>query len=246
MLVFPLAFWACAGSSEKQQEQQASKDSVEAQAGQADKAETADVEKQESQDVQPLTDEGIDAISKVWRDRPFNVEPGDITPGVHEFAYAICEQYPGFEANKKMMEYLMDNDECKKERWGYHVTDQPRMGYLRCSSMTQYDTSTTCCYWKRQNGHQLVAVYMNDDHENGDDQQLVAFYDYDPATDVLTPEPKLTEMVENLGKGYDDYEVNLPEKGKDIEVDAFTFSDDSAQEHQYFLIWNGQTFTVKK
>ena len=246
LLVFPLIIAACAGKSEKQQEQQPSESNVE-KVGLLDTTATVDNEEQDSQGVQPLTDGGIDEIREVWCDREFNVKPGDKTPGIHEFASSFCKQYPGFLANKKMMQYLMDMKGYNEENTGFHITDRPRNGYLRCSSMSQYDNSTTCCYWKRKNGHRLVAFCMQEDHEADDSgKDLVVFYDYDVENDLMTPEPSLTDMVEKLVKKHDAYDTLLPDEGKDIEIDAFDFSEDSAQEYQYLLIWDGQTFKIQK
>ena len=192
------------------------------------------------------TDSEIANIKKFWQVKSFEVEPGDITPGIQEFALAFCKQYPKFISNKTLSEYLISPKEYNEEKTGYHIDDQTKNGYISSSSMAQYTTASRFCYWKRNDGHRLLAVWLEEEHENESGQHLIAFYDYDVANDVMKPEPALTELVENAMSDFDDYAVVLPVEGKNIELNGYTYSDDSAETTTYQMIWDGQTFKIKK
>ena len=122
-------------------------------------------------------------------------------------------------------------------------------GYLACLALLQYDTVTECCYWNRNNGHKLVAFWLSATFENSSlDRHLAAFYDYDPATGIMTPEPKLTQMIEQAASQYDAYSVRLPEEGKDIMIYDYTINEeeDSAEIKNYALRWNGYDFKLEE
>ena len=110
--------------------------------------------------------------------------------------------------------------------------------------MTQTDRFTYACYWNRKNGHKLFAAFMEECWESVDwDQCLVVFYDYDPSTGNMKPEPALTKMIEERVKDYMCYYLRLPEEGKDIEVIGVESMEEEASADEMFtLIWNGQTF----
>ena len=76
------------------------------------------------------------------------------------------------------------------------------------------------------------------------DQCLICFYDYDPATGVMTPEPALTEMIEKRMKQYElCYYIQLPEEGKDIEVTGVdSVEEDACADETFTLKWDGMTF----
>ena len=110
--------------------------------------------------------------------------------------------------------------------------------------MVQYTNLTDVCYWNRKDGHQLVAAYMEDSGEGGWFENLVVFYDYDYANDLMTPEPELTQMIEDRMKKFDAYSVQLPREGKDIEVAGYVIDEeqDNADGITLKLKWDGQTF----
>ena len=203
-----------------------------------------DMESSEMDDeaVTPLA-----AIKKQWRTFSFAVKPGDATPGIKQFTFAFVTYYPAFEPNKALIDYITSPKGYDPEKTGCVITDNERQGHLRSSAMSQYSKETTCCYWKRQNGHRLVAFWMLEEHEDSNtDCRVPAFYDYDPKADLMKPEPALTDMVEQIAKGYDAYNVKLPVEGKDIEVVCYRFNEDSAKDFSFIMKWNGQSFDAPK
>lgn len=186
---------------------------------------------------------GIASIRKAWVNENIDVDPGDITPGIEQFALAFCKAYPQYEINKVLMDYIVSPKDYNKDE--YEIVNDPRNGYIHCMWEVQTTPVTDVCFWNRKNDHKLVAAYMEDTHESRAwAERLVVFYDYDPLTVIMTPEPALTEMIEQRMKKYDDYSVVLPQKGKDIEVIGYVFDEenDSADRVEFKLKWGGMTF----
>ena len=230
---------------EKKQEAPAPDAATEEVTPNKDDASQTDAEMTEESEA--AIDSKIDNIRKVWKSQSFEVEPGDITPGIHEFALAFCKQYPDYEPNECLSSYLISPSEYKEEKTGYHINDNKAKGFISASSMAQYTTASNFCYWKRKDDHRLFAAWLLEEFENGGDHALIAFYDYDVANDLMKPEPKLTQMVEDAMKGFDSYAVNLPIDGKNIELIGYKFTEeDSAEPTSYQMIWDGQTFQLKK
>lgn len=186
--------------------------------------------------------DAIRSIRKEWAEKTINVEAEKETVGIEQFAMAFCKTYPDFVVNKMMGDYLVAPEEYKNELYG--INNQSDNDFIRCMMMVETTNQTDVCCWDRKDGHKLFAASMAAGHENGDGESLVVFYDYDPATGVMTPEPALTEMVEKQGEGYDAYEVRLPQEGKDIVVYVCKANDelDNYDCNEQKLTWNGTTF----
>lgn len=172
------------------------------------------------------------------------VELHDIKDIINRFAVAFCRTYPLINTNKEMRDYFLYPDQFDKDL--YFVESSPHNGYVRCGMATEVSSETEVCYWNRKNGHKLVAIYMADNREDEtESDHLVVFYDYDPATDIMTAEPALTKMIEERVKDYNVYTIQLPEKGKDIVVIGHIIDteNDSEENKIMRLLWNGTTFT---
>ena len=184
---------------------------------------------------------GIDAIKKVWANKAFDLDAGDITPNIETYALAICKTYPQFDLNKTLADYLVDGTYNEDE---YEIINDKKNGYIHCLWKVQYTNLTDVCYWNRKDGTQLVAAYMEDNSESDPTENLVAFYSYNHAVGVMTPEPALTKMIEERMQKYDAYSVVLPRNGKDIQVIGYIVDEenDNADSKELKLKWDGQTF----
>lgn len=184
---------------------------------------------------------GIPAIKKVWANKSFDLDAGDITPSIETYALAFCKTYPQFDLNKVLADYLVKGTYNESE---YEIINDKKNGYIRCMWLVQYTNNTDVCYWNRKDGTQLVAAYMEDNSESDPTENLVAFYSYDHAEGVMTPEPALTQMIEERMNKYDAYSVVLPREGKDIMVIGYIIDEenDSADRNELKLKWDGQTF----
>lgn len=190
----------------------------------------------------------IAKIRETWRTTDIDVASGERTVGISKLAFVFCDEFKDYPANTALYEYLVQPQNYNEEKTGFHVNLEERNGYVYSHSMSQFDLNTDCCFWNRKNGHKLFAAWLSEDHEGWkDSEKLVLFYDYDPETDSLSPEPQLTDLVEKNTASFASYSVVLPSKGKDIEVRTFTENDyDSYDTTSFKMVWDGQSFTIKK
>ena len=190
----------------------------------------------------------IEIIRNVWEMTPI---PGIAEKGkvdIERFARAFCYEYSNYEPNKALCDYLKDPKGYNNE--DYRIDNQKSNGYIKCQGMFQVSWDVTGCYWNRDNGHKLVAFWLEQGHESDPElaDALVVFYDYDPAKDVMTPEPALGKAIEKAMAHYDTYSVVLPDKGKDIELVGYKidYKNDSAEPYYYIYRWNGNDFKLEK
>lgn len=202
----------------------------------------------------------IASIQKEWEGKTLKVDTDNKLPAIKQFALAFCKAYPQCKTNEAMLKYLNDPKAVVKDEYSITINNpddnyddefliycNSRNGFIRSMEEIQTDRFTYLCYWNRKDNHKLVAAYMEECWESADwDQCLALFYDYDPATGIMTPEPALTEMIEKRMEGYNAYWVTLPEEGKDITVSGLYVNDDEDFDDDecepFVLKWNGTTF----
>lgn len=127
------------------------------------------------------------------------------------------------------------------------VVDRPN-GYVSAYELGDDGESFEACVWKRSNGHKLFA-YVFQRMIGVSVHQIILFYDYDPATQKLTPEPnELTRFkpsynhphgAEGLVLTY-----HLPRQGKDVVVKEYLMNWYSSIEHVYR--WDGMNHHFSK
>ncbi len=215
-----------------------------------DKAVTAEStevkEGDEPTEVADAMSEGFDLIASKWKKTPINVRPKGAKANIQDFAQAFCGQYSTYEPNKKMLKYLADPKAYNKEAEVYDVFSDVSNGYISSSLWTEIDRFTKMCFWNRKNGHSLVGVFIINGFENNSESAFM-FYDYDPKTSIMTPDLDVCQVVEKvaLDKDFEDYALELPQKGKDIEVKLYSDNgEDGYNITEKTLKWTGDTFTL--
>ena len=212
----------------------------------------------------------INEIKNEWRTRVIKVFTDNKSPEIHQYVQSFIASYP-YTPNDLLNNYIIDyknnnlltpesflkkgssegeyQTDHPSQAYSYKIIDHPKSGYMSISANVQYDHRFEYCYWKRNNGHRLFAAYMNGEYENPSmNERLLAFYDYNPATQKMTPEPELTDMVEEKVKGFSSWVMRLPDKGKDIEVYVYQENDDDSEDEielEFDMEWNGQSFTIE-
>ena len=182
-------------------------------------------------------------IRQTWAAEPIKVDAGDKAIGIEQLALAFCKKYPKCITNDALKKYFLSPEDF--EIAIYDVDFRPKNGYVRCMMMVETTPLTSACYWNRTDGHKLFAAFMEQTDENMSyDEHLVVFYDYNPATSTMTPEPALTSMIEERMKKYDSFSVDLPAEGKDIVVHGYIIDkeNDSAETEDITLKWDGNSF----
>lgn len=205
-------------------------------------------EQSQEEDNQASTPGDIGVIRSVWAMNPISDVAVEGKTDIERFASVFCKKYSRYEPNQVLLNYLKNPKEFNNEN--YRVDNQKNNGYIKCMGMFQVSHDVTCCYWNRKNGHKLVAFWLEQGHESDPslDDKLLAFYDYDPAADVMTPEPDLNVAIDVEMNQYDAYSVVLPDKGKDIEIvgHMIDYENDSAENTYYIYRWNGNDFSLEK
>lgn len=206
-----------------------------------DKTETANENQNEDENYTPESE--VDVISSVWEMSPLAGVAKDGKVGIEQFAQKFCYEYNNYQPNKELCDYFRDPAKYNNE--DFDINCQSKNGYISCRGMFQCSFDTECCYWKRKNGHSLVAFWLYEGHESGAEYQLLAFYDYDPDTDTMTPEPALSKRLLDVVDKYDSYSVILPEEGTDIEIIGYTDNEeeDNCIATDYQAHWDGNDFT---
>lgn len=103
------------------------------------------------------------------------------------------------------------------ERYGERLPTvfyDPKNGWVDVSSTLMDSEFIHVCYWKRTNGHRLLAIYLGKPVDPS--IHFVCFYDYDPQKHILTPEPHIIDgyrTTEDTKFYYD-----LPQHGKDLMI----------------------------
>lgn len=101
---------------------------------------------------------------------------------------------------------------------GYTVCYDAKNGYAEVYDDGADNGYMQTCYWRRSNGHRLFAITLG--YPVDSEQELMCFYDYDPQTRTMTPEP---DILSGLPRKTADIKrhYSLPQQGKDMYVNDF-------------------------
>ena len=161
------------------------------------------------------------------------VTPPGKRPTIADFARAFLKQYPD-PLNTDMLAKLDGKASQQKKCTLKYTLDVPN-GYIEYNPRNSdcydiYFYTVEMCYWRTDAGHCLVAVNSNNYKGNIN----LIFYDYDPATGLMT---LLTALP--FKDFYDDvreFIVQLPRKGKDIHMEGWS---DEGSPAPLTLRWDG-------
>ena len=202
----------------------------------------------ESADTDENVVSGLYDVTSNWKQTPITVSPKGAKVNIQDFAQAFCSQYDRFEPNEKILKYLAAPKTYDEDAEMFRVESDITNGYIRSMLLTEVVRETQMCYWNRKNGHSLVGVFMVKGFESGGKSENVfMFYDYDPKTNIMTPDLNVYKVVEKvaLDKAFDEYLLELPREGKDIVVDLYTDNgEDGNDVTEKTLKWTGDTFTL--
>ena len=178
-----------------------------------------------------------------WAAKPIKVANGGQAPGIVTLTTAFnrvwkidvvegvlnCAKEPNFTR--------MDDEE-----YGTFTIVDRRNGYL-CEDAGGTDgESMEACVWRRDNGHRLFAIEVG---SNCDPEiAVICFYDYDPATQTLTPESSPADTFRPQEGDY--YSFGLPQHGKDFTITEYLLN--TSENAISVYKWDGQkhVFSHKK
>ena len=121
------------------------------------------------------------------------------------------------------------------------VTIDAKNGYAEIMDGGTDGAYMSACFWKRTNGHKLLAVRLGKPTDPFID--FVCFYDYDPAKKTLTPEPETLKGYRWVDREpYTQLFCRLPRVGKNVVVEDW--GKDGPVEHTF--TWDGMKFVFSK
>lgn len=178
----------------------------------------------------------LDQIRDSWLSKNIQVSEGAEANILH-LVSAFQQTWPTYSGGE-LMKFAAANVP-------YHNTDRVvdlQNGYMAYSEddpESESDEGLEACVWNRKNGHKLMAVSLY--RMTPSELVVLCFYDYDPATQTLSPEKNLANLFTPSFPGYR-YRPWLPQHGKSLIVKEY-FGGITIQ-HSYS--WDGMKPTSPK
>jgi hypothetical protein len=169
----------------------------------------------------------LDQVCRMWPNKTFKSADRDILSLVEAFNQAM----PTYSVTTFLRDAKLPEDQQE-----YIDMIDMANGYVGFSegSDDKESESMQARVWKRDNGHQLLAVCLS--QPSSAEVAFVAFYDYDPATETMTPE---ASPADTFKPTHESYSYNLPPKGKDFIITEYLLEEeDTSLQHVY--TWDGQ------
>ena len=161
-------------------------------------------------------------INRQWRQKTISVKNGGQTPDVVTLLRAFHQTLPAWVVG----EVLKQADHPAKgtrqsgtasiwdgeEDDDYRILIDKKNGYVDLESETDIN-QMMACVWRKANGHRIFAVSLYEQHEM--QQNLLCWYDYDPATQMMKPERSPLDDFKPVSPGAT-VTWDLPMKGTDF------------------------------
>ena len=201
------------------------------------------------EESEPETVRNPETFVTNWTKTPLQVTVTDPKAIVRDFARAVCSQFIDYPPNKKMIAYLDNPAGYNYNKDGYLIDDAPANGFIKCDMAWQCDYNTEVCYWRRPNKHLLVGVLMQigSEGEGVQTHHALLFYDYNPKTRVMTPDPDIVEDIEQTIAFHSGTpNLKLPNEGKDIVALCVEWIGSDTEDFRFdrvVLKWKNNTFT---
>lgn len=179
-------------------------------------------------------DDEMVKVGKGWASRPIKVKKGGKTPGVVTLTCAFNEVW-GVPVVKGILRQAANPKFTRaydKEYDSETIVDR-KNGYM-CEDSGGTDSDyMSSCVWRRDNGHRLFAICIGSPTDP--EIEVICFYDYDPATETMTPEQSPADTFQ---KKHEFYSYALPHKGKDFIIREYDLATDEEISHHF--TWDGQ------
>lgn len=172
-------------------------------------------------------------VNAKWRTTKISVKGGGVSPDVMTLLKAFHHVLPTWvtgavikhgENLKDGGQYVSDDD--------WRVLVDRQNGYADLASETDIDQMQTCV-WKCDNGHRLFAVSLYEQHDPV--QNLLCWYDYDPATETLSPDESPVDRFKSKHH-LQDIGWSLPMQGTEFTISEY---DPSLPTITHVYQWNG-------
>lgn len=166
--------------------------------------------------------DGMIRIGLGWANKTIKVANGGQAPSIITLTKAFNSVWPTYVVEGILKQAANPNfKEAKDEEYGGSTVVDRSNGYL-CEDAGYSDSeSMEACVWKRDNGHRLFAIQVSSSCDP--DFSVICFYDYNPDTQTLTPEPSPVDTYKP--KEGRDYWFKLPRQGKDFIITEMIHND---------------------
>lgn len=164
-------------------------------------------------------------LNKQWRTKTISVKNGGQTPDVVTLLKAFHQALPAWVVGEVLEQadhpakgtrqrgtaFILDAED------DYRILIDRRNGYVDLSSETDI-SQMQACVWRKDNGHRIFAVTIYEQHDPV--QNLLCWYDYDPATQTMKPEHSPLDDFKPASPGAI-VGWNLPMKGTDFSISEY-------------------------
>ena len=169
----------------------------------------------------------IDQVCDMWPSKTFKSADGDILSLMEAFNQAM----PTYSVTTFLRDAKLPEDQ--QQYIDMIDMDNGYVGFAEGSDDKDSE-SMQARVWKRDNGHQLLAVCLS--QPSSKQVAFVAFYDYDPATQTLSPEYDYLKYFKT-SFGNSMFSISLPQEGNDIVVSEYFMNWWTSIRHTY--AWDG-------
>ena len=157
----------------------------------------------------------LDQIRDNWQSKSIVVE--DAAPAnILELVSAFQQVWPTYSGSELIKFAVSDEEYINSDK----VVDIEN-GYVIYSEDdpdAESDEGLEACVWNRKNGHRLMAITFY--RMTPSELVVLCFYDYDPQTNILTPEKSLANLFEPSFPGYR-HRVFPPRNGKNLVINEY-------------------------
>ncbi|MCH4154712.1 MAG: hypothetical protein LKF31_00215 [Muribaculaceae bacterium] len=180
----------------------------------------------------------VSDVIKAWKARTIKVNA--TTPDIAGFFKAFATAYPGNATSPTLTRLSTGKSKVLKS-----FSLDAKNGFI--SSSESSVKQLQMCYWNKNNGNKLIAVYLTDFAEGAADDpdagffKALMFYDYDAASRTMTP--LATPPADGIPFGLN-CQVALPSTGKDIKFEQKAGTGSNTDIATVFLHWNGNSFST--
>ena len=170
-----------------------------------------------------------------WASMPINVKGGGKAPGIVTLTRAFNSVWKVSVVDEVLT--LAKNPKFTRQADPDYdteiIVDRPN-GYMCVDSGGTDGDYMESCVWRCDDGHRLFAIRIGDPTDP--EIEYVCFYDYDPATETMTP---VESPVDTFQPTHEFYNYSLPRKGKDFIINEYLL-DEAESTLQHIYSFNGK------
>ena len=165
-------------------------------------------------------------INSQWREKAITVKNGGQSPDVVTLLKAFQQALPSWVVGEVLGQADLPAPSTRQSGTAsifdaeddYRILIDRRNGYVDLESETDI-SQMAACVWRKDNGHRIFAVTLYEQHDPV--QNLLCWYDYDPATETMTPTKSPLDDFKPSCDRYEALSWTLPMKGTDFQIHEY-------------------------